>query len=70
MTDERKEYIQMCVSILKKAMKEEGVILGIVVNHKDVNNSRIAFVDKEKYLKTGIADGFFVSITDFNDGLL
>lgn len=70
MDKENKEYIQLHLSILKEAMKKEGLILGIVVDYKDANNSRLAFVDKEKYLKTGIADGVFVSITDFNEGLL
>ena len=70
MNQEKKEYIQLHLSILKEAMKKEGVILGIVVDRNDCNNSRLAFVDKEKYIRTGIADGIFVSITDFNDGLL
>lgn len=69
MNEDKKEYIQFCITILKEAMKKEGLILGIVID-KDANNSRLAFVDKEKYLKTGIADGVFVSITDFNKGLL
>ena len=70
MDDERKNFIQLHLSILKKTMKEEGIILGIVIDRKDADNSKIAFIDKEKYLKTGLADGVFVSITDFNEGLL
>lgn len=70
MDDERNEYIQLHVTILKEAMKKEGMILGIVIDHKDANNSRLAFIDKERYLKTGLAEGFFVSITEFNKGLL
>lgn len=70
MDDERNEYIQLHVTILKEAMKKEGMILGLVIDHKDADNSKIAFFDKEKYLKTGITDGFFVSLTEFNKGLL
>lgn len=70
MDKERKEYIQLHLSILKEAMKNEGLILGIVVDRRDANNSKLAFIDKEQFEKTGLADGVFVSITDFNDGLI
>lgn len=70
MDESKKEYMQLHLSILKEAMKNEGLILWIVIDCKDADNSRLAFVDKEKYLKTGVADGVFVSITDFNEGLL
>ena len=70
MDDERYEYIKLHVSVLQEAMKKEGMILALMIDHKDANNSKIAFIDKEKYLKTDFAEGFFVSLTEFNKGLL
>ena len=51
-------------------MSDEKLIFGIVVNREDVNESKLAIIDREKYLKTGIADGFFVSLSELNKGLL
>ena len=70
MKEETKQYIAMHLSILKNVMSDEKLIFGIVVDRKDVNESKLAIIDREKYLKTGIADGFFVSISDLNKDLL
>ena len=70
MKEETKQYIAMHLSVLKNVMSDEKLIFGIVVDRKDVNESKLAIIDREKYLKTGIADGFFVSISDLNKGLL
>lgn len=60
----------MHLSVLKNVMIDEKLIFGIVVDRKDVNESKLAIIDREKYLKTGIADGFFVGLSDLNKGLL
>lgn len=70
MKEETKQYIAMHLSVLKNVMSDERLIFGIVVNKEDVNESKLAIIDREKYLKTGIADGFFVSLSDLNKGLL
>lgn len=70
MKEETKQYIAMHLSVLKNVMSDEKLIFGIVVDRKDVNESKLAIIDREKYLKTGIADGFFVSLSDLNKGLL
>ena len=68
--EKTKQYIAMHLSVLKNVMSDEKLIFGIVVDRKDVNESKLAIIDREKYLKTGIADGFFVSLSDLNKGLL
>lgn len=68
--EETKQYIAMHLSVLKNVMSDEKLIFGIVVDRKDVNESKLAIIDREKYLKTGIADGFFVRLSDLNKGLL
>ena len=68
--EETKQYIAMHFSVLKNVMSDEKLVFGIVVDRKDVNESKLAIIDREKYLKTGIADGFFVSLSDLNKGLL
>lgn len=68
--EETKQYIAMHLSVLKNVMSDEKLIFGIVVDRKDVNESKLAIIDREKYLKTGIADGFFVSLSDLNKDLL
>ena len=70
LNEETKQYIAMHLSVLKNVMSDEKLIFGIVVDRKDVNESKLAIIDREKYLKTGIADGFFVSLSDLNKGLL
>lgn len=70
MKEETKQYIAMHLSVLKNVMSDEKLIFGIVVDRKDVNESKLAIIDREKYLKTGIADGFSVSLSDLNKGLL
>lgn len=65
-----KSIVSLHLSMLKKQMKNDGIIFGIIVDKKDYNNSKIAFIDKEKYLRTGLADGFSISITELNEDLL
>lgn len=41
MTADTKQYIQLHLSILKEAMKQEGVFFGIAVSLQDLNNGLI-----------------------------
>ena len=70
MTDETRDLLKIQLEVLKTTMKHEGVILGIAVDKSDVNNSKIVFVDKDKYIETNKMDGFSVSLTDFNKDLI
>ena len=70
MTDETKDLLQIQLSVLKETMKQELVILGLAVDKSDVNNSKIVFMDKDKYILTHKMDGFSVSLTDFNKDLI
>ena len=70
MTEETIDLLHIQLEVLKTTMKQEGIILGIVVDKSDVNNSKIVFMDKDKYIATHKMDGFSVSLTDFNKNLL
>lgn len=69
MTDEQKQYISMHLSILKKAMQDEKLIFGIGIDKHDGNNSTLAIIDRDEYMRTGHMEGVFVSITELNNGL-
>lgn len=70
MTDKTKQLLQIQLSILKQTMKDNGVILGLAVDEKDVDKSKICFIDKAQYLKEQKTSGISVSLTDFNRELL
>lgn len=70
MTDETKELLQIQLSMLKQTMKDKGVIFAFAVDKTDVNNSSLYFMDKEQYLANGKKDGFGVSLTELNKGLI
>ena len=70
MTDDTRDLLHIQLSVLKETMKQEGVILGVAVDKSDVNNSKIVFMDKDKYIATNKMDGFSVSLTDFNKELI
>ena len=70
MTGETRDLLHIQLEVLKTTMKQAGVILGLAVDKSDVNNSKIVFMDKDKYIETHITDGFSVSLTDFNKDLL
>ena len=70
MTDETRDLLHIQLNVLKETMKQAGVILGLAVDKSDVNNSKIVFMDKGKYIATNKMDGFSVSLTDFNKDLL
>ena len=70
MTDETRDLLHIQLEVLKTTMKQEGIILGIAVDKSDVNNSKIVFMDKDKYIEKHKMDGFSVSLTDFNKNLI
>ena len=70
MTEETIDLLHIQLELLKTTMKQERVILGIAVDKSDVNNSKIVFMDKDKYIATHKMDGFSVSLTDFNKDLI
>ena len=70
MTEETRDLLHIQLSVLKETMKQSGVILGLAVDKSDVNNSKIVFMDKDKYITTHKMDGFSVSLTDFNKELI
>lgn len=70
MTDETRDLLKIQLSVLNETMKHEGVILGLAVDKSNVNNSKIVFMDKDKYIATHKMDGFSVSLTDFNKNLI
>lgn len=70
MTDETKQLLEIQLSILKQTMKDNGVILGLAVDKKDVDKSKICFIDKEQYLSERKTSGISVSLTDFNKDLI
>lgn len=70
MTADTKQYIQLHLSILKEALKKEGLIFGIAVDKDEPNNSRLCFIDKKQLLTRAKHDGIMVSLMDLNDGLI
>ena len=70
MTDETRDLLHIQLEVLKTTMKQAGVILGLAVDKSDVNNSKIVFMDKDKYIATHKMDGVSVSLTDFNKELI
>ena len=70
MTDETRDLLHIQLEVLKTTMKQTGVILGLAVDKSDVNNSKIVFMDNDKYITTHKMDGFSVSLTDFNKELI
>ena len=70
MTDETRDLLHFQLEVVKTTMKQAGVILGLAVDKSDVNNSKIVFMDKDKYIAARKMDGFSVSLTDFNNDLI
>ena len=70
MTGETRDLLHIQLEVLKTTMAQAGVILGLAVYKSDVNNSKIVFMDKDKYIATHKMDGFSVSLTDFNKELI
>lgn len=70
MTEDTKQYIQLHLSILKEALKKEGLIFGIAVDKDEPNNSRLCFIDKKQLLTGEKNDGITISLTDLNRDLL
>jgi hypothetical protein len=70
MTDETKQTLKLYLSLMKVQMKNDGLIFGIAVDKEDFNNSKLCFIEKERYLKNDERDGIMISLSDLNKGLL
>lgn len=70
MTDEAKKLLQIQLSMLKQTMKDNGVVLALMIDKLDIDNSGLLFMDKEPYFANGKKDGFGVSLTELNKGLI
>ncbi len=70
MDEETGQYIQAFITGLKNKMRENGVIFAIAADGKDINNSKLRFIDKKKYITSGKTDGISVGLTELNNGLL
>ena len=70
MTDETKQLFKIQLSMLKKTMKDNGMILAMAIDETDANNSCLYFMDKEQYFANGKKKGFSVSLTELNKGLI
>lgn len=74
MDEEKKEYIKVCLQILKQNLKNNGLCLGVAVNPKDYNDIDICFVDTNNVEKdkTPLMDSivYRISLDEFNKGLV
>lgn len=70
MTDETKQLLEFQLKIIRRTMKENGVVLALDIDKEDIDNSKVLFIDKELFLAKGIASGISVSLTDFNKDLI
>ena len=70
MDEETGQYIQAFIIGLKNKMRENGVIFAIAADGKDINNLKLCFIDKKKYITSGKTDGISVGLTELNNELL
>lgn len=70
MTGETKEMIKAHLIMLNQVMKDDGLILAIAVDESNYDNSKICFIDKDKYLNNQIKYGIAVGLTEFNKNLI
>ena len=68
MDNQKQQRIDFALNFLKNIMREENLIFGIMVNKKDINNSKIVFIEKESIGK-GKCNACSVTLTELNDGL-
>lgn len=66
MSKDKKERIEFAIHILQKTMIDTGCVLGIFVDEKDYDNSKIAFFDYKTLLNKNKTDGIQFSIIDIN----
>lgn len=65
MKEEAKQAINAALTLLKTTMKTYDVHFAMLIDKKDGNKSRIAFLDRSS-LELGIKDGISVSIDEMN----
>ena len=70
MTDETKQLLKIQLSMLKQTMKDNGVMFAFAIDKTDIDNSKLCFMNKDQYFDNGKNDGFSVSLTELNKGLI
>lgn len=70
MEKSKKDCVSIYLTLLKEAMKEEGLIFGIAVDKKDPDASKLVFLDREAYLSKQKTDGITVDLRKLNKGLI
>lgn len=70
MKKEQKDCVTLYFNLFKEAMKEEGLIFGIVMDNKDPDASKLAFLDREAYLSEQKTDGITIDLKEMNKGLI
>lgn len=70
MTDETKQLLRIQLSMLKQTMKDNGVMFAFAIDKTYIDNSKLCFMDKEPYFTNGKKEGFCVSLTELNKGLI
>jgi uncharacterized protein (DUF488 family) len=66
MTEETKQVINLQLALLKTTLKETNTVVGIMIDKKNYNDSKLAFVDFESYMKGYRKDGFVISLDELN----
>jgi hypothetical protein len=69
MKNETKDSIRVLLGLLTDYLAEENVAIGVLVNKKDFNNSKLVFVDWDSYQKGDLKDGFTVDFAELNKAL-
>lgn len=69
MNEETKQLLHIQLEMLSKTLQKTGTVIGIMVNKKDFNKSKIVFCDCNS-LQTGVYKGFSVSVDELNKGIL
>lgn len=70
MMDDTKQLIQLQLELLKNTMKENGVMFAFAIDKKDPGDSKLLFMDRKQYFANGKKDGFSVSLTELNKGII
>lgn len=69
MSEEKKQSIQLALSLLKSTLIEEKVLLGVLVDKEEPDKSKICFLDLDSYC-FGKKDGFTVELEQFNKDVI
>jgi hypothetical protein len=67
--EEAETMLRLHLGLIKAQMKNDGLIFGFAIDTKDINNSKLCFINKDKYIESGEMDGLMISLTDLNKDL-